>query len=261
MKTRKVVFFNDAVDTLSREYQYNKRSTELQDKLKNDKDALADALSKLQLELDVNVFGEDPKTKDEFIFNSERNFGMKCGIWMEDSSYTGLDYILTSYGMESVSATLVPFLERIDKDLNAFKVDWHNASKAIYDLLETFINKLNEDKVGEYYGLYSMPVIIDEEQVRIESAHEALSISSQERKRTKGNHVNHLGFFLTTPREVHSIIHGVYKDNECVYVTYYQDLTFYVKMLSSIHETIETISKLSKEKRSKAYLVDKPTFV
>jgi len=256
MKLIKVLFFKNAVDTLSREYQYKMRKTQLNNKLSDDPKALEKAILKLRKTLDINCFGEDPKTKDEFVLQSGRMPDQNIGEWISDSSYTGLDYLLESYGLQSVWDTLLPSLNKIDKNLDAYKVHWESAYASINSLLTELKDKLNKTD-GKYYGVYSMPMFTDYETVyRTKSAHDVLLLTANERNRMPGNSLNKKGFFLSEAKELYSIVHGLYKDQECIYVTYYQDLTLFVNMLELIEETIESIYKLSEDKRSKAYLVE-----
>lgn len=264
MKTAKVVFYDNALDSLSKEFQYKKRSRELREKLSDaSEEDLQKALNKLAFTIGVNIFGEDVKNKDEFVLASERAAGFHIGVWGIDDTYTGLDYLLESYGLESVFECLSPALTLLDPGLTGYKVDWKKAAMQIDTLFVNLKEKLNIDQPSEgdtcltYYGVFPMPVTYKlNNQFRVDNACDALGVTASERGRTKGNHINVLGYFLsTTPKQLHSVVHGTYKDVECVYVTYYQDLTWFVNQLEVIKETIDVINAFTPSKRKKAHLV------
>lgn len=265
MKAVKVYFFDDAASTLAKEAEYRKRVREIREKLGDaSQEDIDSSLSALATKMGLNVFGEDAKHKDDFQIASDKHVGFNLGSWPLDDSYTGLDYVLTSYGLESVLECLRDALDPVlrQSGFNAYKVDWKKAAMQIDSLLMALKEKLNEsisDKGHRFYGVYPMPVAYHEEnQARVKDPTEALRIAAQERKRSRrtGNHVNDLGLFLSKePKELHAVINGVYKDHNCVYAIYYQDLTWYVQLLDVIKETIDVISQLSKDKRAKAHLV------
>jgi len=261
MKAVKIYFFDNAVDTLSREAEYQRRSRILREKLADDQKELKKALDSLRDKLSLNVFGEDAKHKDDFSIPSDKHEGFNLGSWPYSDEYTSLDYILKAYGLEPVLECLLPALEPVQRQsgFDAYKVDWRKAAMQIDSLLMRFKDKLNEEKDHRFYGVYPMPIVTDpDNQARVKDPAEALRIAGQERERTrlKGNHVNNLGFFLSKdPKDLHAVLHGVYNDQDCVYAIYYQDLTWYVQLLDVIKETIDVLGKLRKDKRNKAHLV------
>ncbi len=264
MKTAKVVFYTNALDSLSKEFQYKERARQLKEKLADaPAKELEDALTKLAFTIGVNVFGQDDKNKNEFALVSESADGFYIGVWNVDDTYTGLDYLLESYGLDSVLECLAPALQKLDDKLTGYQVDWKKAAMQIDSLLESFKGKLNIEQPSEgdkrlsYYGVFSMPVTYStQDQFRVENAKAALGVTGSERGRTKGNHINALGYFLsTTPKQLHSVVHGMYKNVECVYVTYNQDLTWFVNQLEVIKETIDVIGAFIPSKRKKAHLV------
>jgi len=261
MKTAKVVFYKNALDSLDKEFQYKERSRQLIEKL-SDEDR-QDTLNKLAFDIGVNVFGEDAKNKDEFVLASNIADGFNIGVWDIDEHYTGLDYLLESYGLESVLECLSPALTLLDTKVIGYKVDWKKAAIQIDSLLESFKSKLNmkqssgEDEPVNYYGVYSMPLTYGlKNQYQVMDAKGALTATASEREGTKGNHINSLGYFLsTTPKQLHSVVHGSYKGIGCVYVTYYQELTWFVNQLEVIKETIDMINSLTLPKRKRAHLI------
>jgi len=258
-KTIKVIFFNDAKDTLSREYQYAKRAAEIKEKLSDaSEDTVQDALDKLAIECGVNIFGEDPKTKDYFELRSEINpdHEFKIGAWSLDDSSMGLDYVLNSYDIKNVFDSLNTSLTKVDPELDGYKVDWKKALVNISKVLTEFRGKLNKED-NEYFGMYPQPFItcMKDQGVSVSSIN-ALALTASERTRFPKNHSNEDGmFFSRKPKEVHAVINGIYGEQKCVYLIYYQNLTWYVQALEVIKETIDIISRLSKDKQNKAHLI------
>ncbi len=264
MKTAKVIFYDNALVSLDKEYQYKEKSKLLSEKLSNkNEDEIQDALNKLAFKIGVNIFGEDIKNKNEFVLSSAMVNDFNIGVWDVDNTYTGLDYLLKSYGLESVLECMSPALTLLDTKIEGYSVNWKLASIRIDKLLTSLKSKLNIEQPNEgdthlnYYGVFPMPITHQQEnQIRVDNSRDALTLTASERNVTKGNHINTFGYFLsTTPKQLHSIVHGVYKNTECVYVIYSQNLTWFVNQLEVIKETIDVISVFSPDKRTKAHLI------
>ena len=263
----KVIYYDDAKDVLGREAEYAKRR-ELLSKGDMSDDDMLDALSGAAKELNLNVYGEDPRHKDPLDVKSDDypDHDFSVGVFYLDDEGAGLDYFLKSYGLNGVWDT-VRGVPSSCHDLQtpggiAFQPDWPLAAARLRetaDQLESLLDakELDQEESArkKYMGLFAYKHLVPPAKDPITEPLQALRLAAVEKIRIRKNHVNDYGvFFSDTYRKLHAVVNGESGGEPAVFLIYYGDMTWYLQGMRVIADTFDYVSK-GRQKLMKAWLV------